>query len=93
MAEALYDKLEDGSYAGHIPACQGVVAFGSSLRECEGELQSTLEDWILLGLRMAHPLPVFGGIDLNEEPQREPVERRVNARNSFASCAARRHES
>src|SRR5271167_706138 len=28
MAEAAYDKLEDGTYAGHIPACQGVVAFG-----------------------------------------------------------------
>jgi hypothetical protein len=47
MAEAAYDKLEDGTYAGHIPACQGVVAFGASLRECEAELQSTLEDRIL----------------------------------------------
>ena len=65
MAEAAYDKLEDGTYAGHIPACQGVVAFGGSLRECEVELQSTLEDWILLGLRLAHPLPVLAGINLN----------------------------
>ncbi|MGD0693569.1 MAG: hypothetical protein ABSB82_01815 [Terriglobia bacterium] len=74
MAEAGYDKLEDGTYAGHIPACQGVVAFGGSLRECEAELQSTLEDWILLGLRLAHPLPVLRGIDLNKEPAREPVD-------------------
>lgn len=74
MAEATYDKLEDGTYAGHIPACEGVVAFGSSLRECEAELQSTLEDWILLGLRLAHPLPVLAGIDLNKEPAREPVD-------------------
>ena len=74
MAEAAYDKLEDGTYAGHIPACQGVVAFGRSLRECEAELQSTLEDWILLGLRLAHPLPVLAGIDLNKEPAREPVD-------------------
>jgi len=74
MTEAAYDKLEDGTYAGHIPACQGVVAFGGSLRECEAELQSTLEDWILLGLRLVHPLPVLADIDLNKEPAREPVD-------------------
>ncbi|HMD97870.1 MAG TPA: type II toxin-antitoxin system HicB family antitoxin [Terriglobia bacterium] len=67
MAEATYDKLEDGTYGGRIPACQGVVAFGGSLRECEAELQSTLEDWILLGLRLAHALPVLAGIDLNRD--------------------------
>ena len=74
MAEAAYDKLEDGTYAGRIPACQGVIAFGGALRECESELQSTLEDWILLGLRMGHPLPVFAGIELNKQPAREPVD-------------------
>ncbi len=74
MAEAAYDKLEDGTYAGHIAACQGVIAFGGSLRECEAELQSTLEDWILLGLRLGHSLPLLAGIDLNREPAREPVD-------------------
>jgi predicted RNase H-like HicB family nuclease len=74
MAEAVYDKLEDGTYGGRVPGCQGVVAFGSSLRECEEELRSTLEDWILLGLKLGHPLPVIGGIDLSREPAREPVD-------------------
>jgi len=74
LAEAIYDKLEDGSYAGRIPSCQGVVSFGASLRECEAELRSTLEDWILVGLRLRHPLPLIGGIDLNKEPAREPVD-------------------
>ena len=74
LADAAYDKLEDGTFSGHIPACPGVVAFGSSLRECEDELRSTLEDWILVGLRLKHPLPVVGGIDLNKEPAREPVD-------------------
>ena len=55
LAEAIYDKLEDGSYAGRIPSCQGVVSLGASLRECEAELRSTLEDWILVGLRLRHP--------------------------------------
>jgi len=59
-SQALYDKLEDGSFAGRIPSCKGVVAFGATLRECEDELRSTLEDWILVGLKLKHPLPVIG---------------------------------
>jgi predicted RNase H-like HicB family nuclease len=74
LADAAYDKLEDGTFSGRIPMCQGVVAFGTSLRACEEELRSTLEDWILVGLRLKHPLPVVNGIDLNKEPVREPVD-------------------
>lgn len=74
MAQAVYDKLEDDGFSGRIPACKGVVAFGSTLRECEDELHSTLEDWILVGLKLGHPLPIIGDIDLNKEPIREPVE-------------------
>jgi predicted RNase H-like HicB family nuclease len=74
LAEAAFEKLEDGSYAGRIPSCTGVVAFGTTLRECENELRSTLEDWILVGLQLKHPLPVIQGIDLNKEPAREPVD-------------------
>jgi hypothetical protein len=51
-----------------------VVAFGTTLRECEDALRSTLEDWILVGLKLGHPLPVLAGIDLNGEPGREPVD-------------------
>ena len=74
MAKAVYDKLEDGAYSGKIPLCKGVIVFGATLQECEAELRSTLEDWILVGLKLGHPLPVIGGIDLNKEPRREPVE-------------------
>lgn len=65
---ARYDKLEDGSFAAEILKLKGVVAFGRSLRGCENELRSTLEDWILVGLRLGHKLPVIGGIDLNKVP-------------------------
>lgn len=68
LAEAAYDKLEDGSFAGKIPTCPGVVAFGDTLRHCEDELRSVLEDWVLVGLKLGHPLPVLGNIDLNLEP-------------------------
>jgi predicted RNase H-like HicB family nuclease len=74
LAQATYDKLEDGSFAGSIPQCRGVVAFAESLAACQQELRSTLEDWILVGLKLGHPLPVVAGIDLNRAPTREPVE-------------------
>lgn len=74
LSEAVYDKLEDGTYSGRIPACVGVLAFAPTLRECESELRSTLEDWIVLGLKLRHRLPVIADIDLNKEPTREPVD-------------------
>ncbi len=74
LAKAEYDKLEDGSFAGRIPDFVGVVAFGSSLRECENELRSTLEDWLLVGLKLEHSLPVISNFDLNKKPDYEPVE-------------------
>jgi predicted RNase H-like HicB family nuclease len=74
MAAAVYDKLDDGTFAGRIPPCKGVIAFGSALQECENTLRSTLEDWLFLGLKLGHTLPVLAGIDLNKEPTREPVD-------------------
>ena len=74
LSQAIYDKLEDGTFVGRIPQCKGVVVFGATLRQCQDELRSTLEDWILVGLKLGHSLPVIAGIDLNREPQHEPVE-------------------
>jgi len=68
LSLAIYDKLEDGSFSGKIPECKGVVAFGNSLRECADDLHSTLEDWILVGLKFNHPLPVIGNFNLNKKP-------------------------
>ncbi len=73
LAQAEFDKLEDGSFSGRIPSCKGVIAFGKTLRECENELRSTLEDWVLVGLKLGHPLPVIAGYDLNQEPSRESM--------------------
>ena len=67
MAGAIYDKLEDRTFSGKIPECKGVISFGATLRECEDELRSTLEDWILVGLRLGHDLPIIAGIDTISE--------------------------
>jgi predicted RNase H-like HicB family nuclease len=60
------EQLEEGSYVGKIPNCQGVIAFGNTYAECQVELRSTLEDWVLVGLKLGHTLPVIAGIDLNQ---------------------------
>ncbi len=73
LSFAEYDKLEDGSYSGTIPKCKGVIAFGDSLKECQDELRSTLEDWILVGIKLGHPLPVIGKINLNKKPAHEAL--------------------
>jgi len=73
LARAEYDKLEDGTFSGRIPDFKGVLAFGETLRICENELRSTLEDWLLTGLKLGHKLPVVNNIDLNRKPVYEPL--------------------
>jgi len=63
---ARYEKLDDGSFGGEIPPLAGVAAFGKTRKLCESELRSTLEDWLLVGLRLGHRLPKLAGIDLNK---------------------------
>ena len=73
LSQAEYDKLEDGTFSGRVPSCKGVIAFAKTLRECEDELRSTLEDWVLVGLKLGHPIPVIAGYDLNQEPSHESM--------------------
>lgn len=61
MKPAVYDKLEPGE----TPEAPGVWATGSTVDATRDELQSVLEDWILVGVRLGHRLPVVDGIDLN----------------------------
>ncbi|MBS1259653.1 MAG: hypothetical protein MAG551_02728 [Candidatus Scalindua arabica] len=74
MEMAEYDKLGENSFSGRIPTCKGVIAFSPTLRLCQDELRSVLEDWILVGLKLSHSLPVIAGIDLNREPIRESMD-------------------
>ena len=67
MSKALYEKLEDGTYSGKIPQCPGVVAFGESLYQCQEELRSVLEGWLIVKIRHGDKLPVVGGINLNRK--------------------------
>ncbi len=42
LAQAVCEKLEDGSYAGRIPPCPGVVAFGPTQAACLARKNSRL---------------------------------------------------
>ena len=64
MRLAKYEILDDRTYYGEIPGFQGIWASAESLDACREELQSVLEDWLVVGLRMGHELPVVAGINL-----------------------------
>jgi len=67
MHRATYKMYpEDGTFWGEIPGLQGVWANRETLEACRDELEEVLEDWILIGVRLGHRLPVVDGIDLNE---------------------------
>jgi predicted RNase H-like HicB family nuclease len=64
LRRANYEIIEGGQYYGEIPGFDGVWASSTTLEECREELRETLEDWLVLGLRMSHSLPVVDGINL-----------------------------
>ncbi len=66
MSKAVYEKLEDGTYPGEIPECPGTIAFGETLQECQSELRSALEGWLLVKIRYGDRLSIIDGVDLNK---------------------------
>ena len=66
LSKAEYDKLEDGTFFGKIPQCPGVIAFGKTLFECQIELKSVLEGWLIVKIRHGDILPVIDGLEINK---------------------------
>ena len=67
MSKAIYEKLEDGTYSGKIPQTPGLIAFGETLYQCQEELKSALEGWLIVKIRHRDKLPVIEGINLNKK--------------------------
>ncbi|RZN41373.1 MAG: type II toxin-antitoxin system HicB family antitoxin [Methanosarcinales archaeon] len=65
MSKAVYEKLEDGTYCGKICDCPGTIAFGNTLYDCQNELQSVLEGWLIVKIRHGDRLSLMAGFDLN----------------------------
>jgi predicted RNase H-like HicB family nuclease len=64
MRLAKYKILEDGTYYGDIPGFRGVLANAATLEDCREQLQEVLEDWILVGVKLGHALPIVDKIKL-----------------------------
>ena len=56
-SSATFDELDDGAFAGTVPACQGVAAFGDALMGCRRRLQSTREGLAATAVRPAGRAP------------------------------------
>jgi predicted RNase H-like HicB family nuclease len=66
MKKAHYEILPNNEgYFGKIEDLQGVWSNADSLEACREELKEVLEEWILLGIKMGHTIPIINGIDLN----------------------------
>lgn len=66
MQRAHYEQMEDDEgWFATIPGLPGLWASAKTVEETRKELKSTLEDWILVGVRLGHTIPVVDGIDLN----------------------------
>ena len=69
MRHATYEILDDQTFYGEIAGFQGVYVNADALEQCREELQSVLEGWVTLGLRMAHSLPEADGLRLDRVPE------------------------
>ncbi|MBF0460850.1 MAG: type II toxin-antitoxin system HicB family antitoxin [Magnetococcales bacterium] len=66
MRHARYEILvDDNSFYGDIPACNGVYANASTLEACRNELAEVLEEWVLLRIHKNLSLPVIEGETLH----------------------------
>ena len=64
MCRASYEIFPDGSVYGEIPGFDGVIANTPKLEECREQLLEVLEEWIFLGIQLAHSIPKVDGIKL-----------------------------
>ncbi len=70
LHRAHYEKLVDADeYYGEIPGLAGVYATALTLEACREELREVLEEWLVLGLKLGHPIPSIGGIELEIEQE------------------------
>ena len=67
LKRAHYEMMENGHYWGDIPGLKGVWADGETLEQCRETLHEVLEDWLIVGLRHNHRIPIIEGINLNKK--------------------------
>ena len=72
LRKAHYEILPDGEgYFGAIEGLQGVWAQADTLEGCREELREVLEEWIILGLKMGHPILPIEEIEVTRQDGRD----------------------
>ena len=69
LRRAHYEMMENGRFWSEIPGLEGVWGEGETLEECRETLREVLEDWLIVGFRHGHVIPVLDGIDLNRRSE------------------------
>ena len=65
MRHAEYETLPEGEGVfATIPGLDGLWANAPTIEECRDELESVLDDWVLIGLRLGHEIPSIDGLSL-----------------------------
>lgn len=72
VERTVYERLDDGAFAGRIPSCPGVIATGKTLAQCQRELREVLDGWLIVKLRHGDKIPAIAGINLNR-PRHAPA--------------------
>lgn len=67
LERAVYKTLkgEDEPIFVSVPELPGAWATGKTVEEARKELIEVIEEWILLGVRLGHPIPTIGGHTIN----------------------------
>ncbi len=65
MKRAQFESLDDEGFFGTIPGFEGLWANAPTIEECREELQSTLEDWLLLSIARHMTVPVIDSTQAN----------------------------
>ncbi len=65
MERATYEIIDNPEpFYGEVSELEGVWATGKTLEECRKELQSVIEGWIALKLKLGHPIPAIDGYNI-----------------------------
>lgn len=75
LERAVYKTLEgeEEPIFVSVPDLPGAWATGKTIEEARRELIGVIEEWVLLGIRLGHPIPSIGGHTINFPQETAPV--------------------
>ena len=64
LRRARYTQLEDGTYCAEVPSLRGVIATGTTVEACREDLESVIEEWILVRVANGLAVPTLDGVKI-----------------------------